>query len=303
MGSSLKFRMLVAFAGGVALAAAAFYVLSKPLHTAYPSKSGAFQSTTPAVLPQAPSGQPPLRQRFPAVPPKKPNLGRPARRFVANSAFLAAPRVMPSAVISLDPPPVAAIETPDLLASLVSPLIGAVEAGSRTLTVPENTIITILLGERLASDRNVAGDAFFGTLAEPLVADGGVIAERGARVLGRVVDVEPAGKTKGVATLVVELSSITLSGGQRLPVHTARFVRKGDTSKKDDAVKIGIGSVIGAAIGAAVGGGKGAAIGAAGGAAAGAGAVALTRGKAAVLEPETRLSFALDRAVTVTEPQ
>jgi hypothetical protein len=233
--------------------------------------------------------------------PQKPKGRESARRFVPSPTLLAARLAAPPAVISVNPPEVTEIETPDVLADLTSSQPSEVQAGPRTVTIPENTILAILLGERLASDRNVAGDAFFGTLAAPLVVDGWVIAERGARVLGRVADVEPAGKTKGIATLTLELSSITASDGQRISIHTARFVRKGDPSKKDDAVKIAIGTVIGGAIGAAAGGGTGAAIGAAGGAAAGAGAVVLTRGKAAVLEAETRLSFSLDRAVTVTE--
>jgi len=170
----------------------------------------------------------------------------------------------------------------------------------RVITIPEKTPITIRLGERLASDRSAVGDAFFGSLDAPLVVDGWVVAERGSRVIGRVTDVESGGRVKGTATITLELSSLIVSDGQRVSVRTANFLYKGDTSKKDDAVKVGIGTVIGAAIGAAAGGGKGAAIGAVSGAAAGAGAVALTRGKAAVLEIETRLTFQLARAVTVT---
>ena len=74
-------------------------------------------------------------------------------------------------------------------------------APPRTVTIPEKTALTIRLGERLASDRSAAGDAFFGTLDAPLVVDGFVIADRGSRVLGRVTDIEAAGRVKGIGTL------------------------------------------------------------------------------------------------------
>jgi hypothetical protein len=64
---------------------------------------------------------------------------------------------------------------------------------------------------------------------------------------------------------------------------------------------VGAGTVLGAAIGAAAGGGKGAAIGAGAGAAAGAAGVMLTRGKAAEIPVETRLSFRIANPITITE--
>ena len=74
---------------------------------------------------------------------------------------------------------------------------------------------------------------------------------------------------------------------------------------------MGVGSVIdaptaalylaAAGVGAVAGGGKGAGIGAAAGGAAGAGGILLTRGRAATPPTETRLSFRLQKAVTITE--
>jgi hypothetical protein len=65
--------------------------------------------------------------------------------------------------------------------------------------------------------------------------------------------------------------------------------------------KVGAVTAIGAAIGAIAGGGKGAAIGAATGGAAGTGGVLATRGKSTTLPSETRISFRLRNAVTITE--
>jgi hypothetical protein len=75
----------------------------------------------------------------------------------------------------------------------------------------------------------------------------------------------------------------------------------GPESKNADAAKIGGGAALGAIIGAIAGGGKGAAIGAGVGGAAGTGAVVGTRGKAAELPSETKISFRLNNAVTITE--
>ena len=149
----------------------------------------------------------------------------------------------------------------------------------RTVTIPAGTLITVRLAETLSTEKNQAGDSFAATLDQPLVVDGLAIAERGARVRGKVVEVERAGRVKGVAVLAVALTSLHTSDGQDVTLVTERFVKEGPTSRGDDVKKVGLGAAIGAAIGAIAGGGKGAAIGAGVGGAAGAGTVAATRGK------------------------
>jgi hypothetical protein len=139
------------------------------------------------------------------------------------------------------------------------------------------------------------------TLDQPLVVDGLVIAEKGARANGRVVETVEAGRVKGLAHLSLELASMMLSDGQKVELRTDRFEKEGPSSKTEDTQKVGIGAVLGAAIGAIAGGGKGAAIGAASGGAAGGGVVAATRGKAAVLPAETKISFRVEQPVTITE--
>ncbi len=171
----------------------------------------------------------------------------------------------------------------------------------RSLTIPAGTLIGVRLSEYLDSDRNIAGDSFQATLSDPVVIDGWVIAERGAIAYGRVVDAERAGRIRGTSALAIRLESFEGNDGQRVYVNTATFTKNGATSKKQDAAKVGMGAAIGAALGAILGGGKGAAIGAATGGAAGGGAVIATRGKAAALDPETRLRFRIDKPVTITE--
>jgi hypothetical protein len=159
----------------------------------------------------------------------------------------------------------------------------------------------VRLIETVSSDRNHSGDTFTATLAEPLVVDGFVIAEKGARAEGRIVESQQAGKVKGLASIALELTRLDTSDGQHVQISTDSFTKIGPESKKEDAAKIGGGAALGAIIGAIAGGGKGAAIGAGAGGAAGTGAVVLTRGKPAVLPSETKISFRLNNPVTLTE--
>jgi hypothetical protein len=170
-----------------------------------------------------------------------------------------------------------------------------------TVTIPAGTSISIRLDEAISTDNRQSGDQFRAVLDQPLVVDGFVIAERGARALGRLVEVEKAGRVKGLAKLTLELTSVTSSDGQRVTLRTSPFTKEGPTSKGRDAGEIGGGAALGAIIGAIAGGGRGAAIGAGAGGAAGAGGVAMQRGKAATLPIETRLTFRTQEPVTVTE--
>jgi hypothetical protein len=169
------------------------------------------------------------------------------------------------------------------------------------VTLNAGTLIPVRLVDGLTSERNLPGDWFTATLDKELVADGFVIAERGARVEGRVVASDKGGRVKGVSTLTVELVRLHTSDGQTVAVQTDGFERRAEETHRQDAAKIGGGAALGAVIGAIAGGGKGAAIGAGVGGGAGAGAVMATRGDAATLPSETRVPFRLRAPVTITE--
>jgi hypothetical protein len=171
----------------------------------------------------------------------------------------------------------------------------------QTVTIPAGTLLTVRIDQTLSSETSESGDNFRATLDTPLVVDGFVIAERGARAQGRVVEVDRGGRVRGTASMTLELVSLTSSDGQRIRVETGSFARQAERSRGRDAAKVGAAAGIGAAIGAIAGGGKGAAIGAGVGAAAGTGGVLATRGGAAEVPSETRISFKLAQPVTVTE--
>ena len=168
------------------------------------------------------------------------------------------------------------------------------------VTLNAGMLIPVRLVDGLSSDRNVAGDTFTGTLDHELVVDGFIIAERGARVEGRVVASDHGTRIKGDAAIAVELTRIHTTDGQNVAIQTDSFERHSTANHNMDAAKVGGGAVLGAIIGAIAGGGKGAAIGAGAGGGAGAGDVLLTR-KPATLPSEMRIRFRLRSPVTLTE--
>lgn len=172
---------------------------------------------------------------------------------------------------------------------------------AKTVTIPAGTLLTVRLREDLNSERNSADDSFQATLDAPLIVEGMVIAERGSTQRGRIVELARAGRVKGRSALAIELNQLTTADGQRVSIKTDTFRREAESGVKGDVAKAGVAAGIGAAIGAIAGGGKGAAIGGAIGGAAGAGGAIATRGKAADLPSETRLTFRLTEPVTITE--
>ena len=77
------------------------------------------------------------------------------------------------------------------------------------VTLNTGMLLPVRLVDGLSSERNAPGDAFLATLDKELVVDGFVIAERGARVEGRVgaavgaVIGAAAGGGKGAARLAI----------------------------------------------------------------------------------------------------
>ena len=297
-------KMFLAFASGVFLTGGAAYFLSQP-----PGAKVDASSVLKAEEPKAPVADEP-----PVTPDRIISTAAPVvskRSPVTRTAEKPAPVVAIAAVnpvvsaqpepqpLKFDNPPPPPTSEPVARAVVAPPPPPAPKPN--VVTIEAGTSLHIRLQGPLSSERNKVGDTFHATLDQPVVIDGFVIAERGARAEGRVTELERSGKVKGLARLVLELTRITTSDGQNLQVQTAAFERKAESTRKSDAAKIGIGAAIGAAIGGIAGGGKGAATGAGVGGATGAGGVLLSRGQAAELASETKLTFRLQEAVTVTE--
>ena len=167
------------------------------------------------------------------------------------------------------------------------------------LTINQGTFITVRVNQWLSSDRNQQGDSFFGTLAEPVIVDGVVVAQRGQPVSGRVTEAQKAGRVEGTSKLGLELTSLTLVDGQQLSVQSQMITRNGATSVGRDVGAVAGTTALGAAVGAAADLGRGAAVGAGAGAAVGLIGVLLTRGRPTIIYPESTLTFRMSAAATL----
>lgn len=167
------------------------------------------------------------------------------------------------------------------------------------LTIQPGTFLTVRINQPLSSDHNHEGDFFSATLAQPVVVDGVVVAQRGQTLAGRVAEVDKGGRIKGVSQLRVQLTSLTAVDGQQLPLQTQLISRDAHGTVGRDVGTVATTTGVGAAIGAAADWGRGAAIGAGAGAAAGLAGVLLSRGAPAVIYPESLLTFRIDAPVNV----
>ena len=165
----------------------------------------------------------------------------------------------------------------------------------RNITVPDNTVLDVTLNTALASDTSRIEQRVNGTVDSPVVIDGVTVIPSGSSVSGDVTSVKESGKVKGRAQLAFQFRRLSV-GGTTYDIDTKPFSFVAESTKKDDAVKIGVGAGAGAVIGAIAGGKKGAAIGSAIGGGAGTGVVLATDGK------EVRLAEGRKLKVSLTNP-
>jgi hypothetical protein len=158
-------------------------------------------------------------------------------------------------------------------------------------------VLTIRTTRVLSTKTMKTGDPFSAILDEPIKSGDWVVAGTGAKVDGRIVEADKGGRVKGKANLVIELTALTTSDGQRIEIVTSPVGSEAAANKGKDAAKVGVGAGAGAAIGAIAGGGKGAAI----GAVVGGGAGAAMRGDAAEIPAESVVMFELRSPVRIEE--
>lgn len=168
----------------------------------------------------------------------------------------------------------------------------------RTMTVPDNTTLDVTLNTALASDSSRVEERVRGTIASPVIVDGTTVIPAGSALTGHVTHVDDSGKVKGRAELAFQFTRLT-AGAVTYDIDTKPIYYVAESTKKDDAVKIGVGTAAGAVIGAIAGGKKGAAIGSAVGAGAGTGVVLATEGKEIRLAEGRKLKVSLTNPLTI----
>jgi hypothetical protein len=168
-----------------------------------------------AVVLHPPMPQPQIAESPPALPPPAP--------------IIALPPVSP------EPEQV----TP------IAPLASAAHVPQpHQVTLNAGLILPVRLVDGLSSERNAPGDAFAATLDREVVADGFVVAERGARVEGRVVAVDRA-KVRSSAALALELTTLHTSDGQTVAIQTDGYFNHGEPPQVNNTTKIAGGAGVG----------------------------------------------------------
>jgi hypothetical protein len=168
----------------------------------------------------------------------------------------------------------------------------------RNVTIPDNTALDVTLNTALASDTSRIEQRVNGTVSSPVVVNGMTVIPSGSSVSGEVTNVKESGKVKGRAQLGFRFTRLSV-GGTTYDIDTKPFSYVAESTKKDDAVKIGVGAGAGAVIGAIAGGKKGAAIGSAIGGGAGTGVVLATDGKEIRLAEGRKLKVSLTNPLTI----
>lgn len=184
----------------------------------------------------------------------------------------------------------------------------------RVATVPANTKFTGTLSQGvLSSELNKVGDEIRLTVDQPLVSsDNKVIIPTGSQIIGRISQIQPAGRTGKPATMDIDFTQIVTPDGQSYTIQgsvaTEDGMLHGDTTKGrvlkalgKTAVGAGLGAALGTAMGPLSGGkvGKGAIYGTAVGAGAGAITAAAQKGKDVTISSGDKLEIKLDQPINV----
>ena len=96
---------------------------------------------------------------------------------------------------------------------------------AHVVTLQPGTVLSVRLNQTLSTEKNYPGDTFRATLTAPLIVDGFIIADRGSRVQGQVVEADRSGRVKGRANMELALTEINTTDGQRVRIQTNTFTR------------------------------------------------------------------------------
>ena len=172
-----------------------------------------------------------------------------------------------------------------------------------THTLPIGTEVSVQTEETIDGSTAADGQTFAANVTEPVKdAEGKVVIPAGAKAQVTIKSLTQGGKIRGRDDLVLDLASVSVDGRQ-YALSTEDLEEKGRQgvgTNKRTAEFVGGGAAIGGIVGAIFGGAKGAAIGAGAGAGGGAATQALTKGTIRV-EPETILTFKLDKSLRVVQ--
>lgn len=166
------------------------------------------------------------------------------------------------------------------------------------VTIDAGTSLVVRLIDAVDSEKAQEGQTYAASLDQPLAWNGATVLPQGADCTVKLVQAQQSGKFTGKTELTVSLWSIKVNG-KDVEVNTQNITEASASRGAKTAKVAGGAAAVGAVIGAVAGGGKGAAIGAGAGAAGGAAVQAATKGEKVKIASETRLTFTLDKPLTL----
>ncbi len=212
--------------------------------TPAPQPPVVMEEKPPAPLPRTtvrPQQVQPRQVKRQAPPPANPRplvvaqMEQPRTQTPAPAPVESAPAPAPPVVVQESPMP----QAPPVAPPVENATPPAPEQPvPHTVTLNAGLLIPVRLVDGLSSERNVAGDKFLATIDHELVVDGFVIAERGARVEGRVVASDRGTKVNGGAALTVELIRLHTSDRQVVPIETDTFEKHSQPDRRQDVEKL-----------------------------------------------------------------
>lgn len=186
---------------------------------------------------------------------------------------------------------------------------GSIEA---QMTVPEGTIIPIVLTAYLNTRSSQVGDIVYADTTYPIWIQQRLVIPKGSTVRGTITEVIRPGRIKGKGRLAIRFDDLLLPNGVKRDLIASlrglhgpgdeNLDRNSESVSAGSSTRADAGTVVattsqGAVIGAIAGRGSGAAIGAGAGAAAGIVTMLFTRDRDLVLNPGTQFDLELRRPI------
>ena len=185
------------------------------------------------------------------------------------------------------------------------------------MVVPAGSTLHCRLTQTITTQLNSQGEPFTATVSEPIMIDGREAIPFGARIEGRIAQLQRPGRVKGVGEMRLAVEKIVLPNGTTLPlsailnsvygvegakVKGEEGAVKGPSSRLRNLEEVGAGVGGGGFLGTIIGGLHGAVIGGAIGGAAGLVDTLRKRGPELALPAGTQLNYQLTRELIIESP-
>jgi hypothetical protein len=169
---------------------------------------------------------------------------------------------------------------------------------AKIVTVPQGTVLDVVLQQAISSKDAQRGEAFDAKLTRDVESSGGVAIPAGSVVHGTVMAAAPGGRANAPASIVLALSDVELAGAT-YAVKTTTVTRKGQVDTKSQAEGAAAGGFIGGVASKTKGFFKGAKT----GANAGASTAAAITNKDISIGTDSVLAFRLEQPVNISVKQ